>query len=397
MIRFLHSSDWHLGRHLFGRSLLEDQAFALEQLVSLIMKTKPHGLLIAGDVFDRSVPPEEAVSLLNAFLTRVIDETATPVFMIPGNHDSKERLGFAAHLLRDRKLTIFSRVKDAFNAVLVQGDGDEKALVYGIPYVEPIEIAHALGPDSLDTELARSHDLALKALCARMLAGRADENKSCLPTLLLCHAFVAGGEVSESEKEISIGGACQVSPSAFDGFTYTALGHLHKPQFVAGDRVRYSGSLYRYSKSEIGHRKSVSEIRLNFDQPDAQPRLEVLTHELEALRELRYIEGEVSQLIAEGARDPRRDDYILAGYTDRGAVIDTFAKLRAVYPNLLHVSRAAGSLPSSLPLATRAREEQSELDLFSEFFKSATGTELSDDERGTLIELLTAARQLEGA
>jgi exonuclease SbcD len=398
MIRLLHTSDWHLGRHLFGRSLLEDQAFALSELIKLVRSRKPHGLLIAGDVFDRSLPPEDAVILLNRFLTELIHETETPVFLIPGNHDSKERLGFASSLLRNQRLHIFSQVKDAFHPALVRGDGDgdsdsnTEALIYGIPFVEPAEIAYALSPDLLGTELARSHDLALKEMCERIRLQHQAGPHASSPAILLCHEFVMGGEISESEKEIAIGGSSQVSAQAFDGFAYTALGHLHKAQSMNHGKVRYSGSLLKYSKSEIAHEKSVTEIVLGRgDKP------ELVFHRLPLLRDLRYIEGKIDELITNAAHDGRRDDYILVGLTDQGAVLDSFAKLRKVYPNLLHVGRAGGFTPDALPAASRARREQSELDLFSDFFKSATGTELSDDERATLVEALMNARLNEEA
>jgi exonuclease SbcD len=300
-------------------------------------------------------------------------------------------LGFAAELLRDRNLVIFAKVADALKPVPLTSDGGAKIWIHGIPYVEPMEIGAYLGEESL-----RTHDEALKALTRRMLENQVSRE----PHVLLCHAFALGGEISESEKEISIGGSSQVDVRAFDGFAYTALGHLHKPQNVGSERVRYSGSLLAYSKSETiaaapetlsasGARatgKSVTEIRLDTDGG-----LELETFELPVLRRLRTIEGPLAELLERGREDQFRDDYIIAGFTDLGAQIDTFAKLRAVYPNLLHVSRVGGFLPSELPAARARAEERSErndLDLFAEFFRDATGTELSDEERAALIETL---------
>lgn len=379
MIRILHTSDWHLGRFLYGRSLLEDQAYSIDRLLELVDRVRPHALIIAGDVFDRSLPPEDAVTLLNHCLTELIQTRKLPVFLIPGNHDSAERLGFASQLLRDRNLTIFSRVEDAFKPMRLAGDDGREALIYGIPFVEPVLIARALGRDDI-----RSHDEAVSALCRAML----ETHPKDLPSVLLCHAFVVGGESSESEKELSIGGSSQVEVRAFDGFSYTALGHLHKPQRAGREHVRYSGSLLPYSKSETGHTKSITEVHIS---PDGH--CEILTHELPSLRKLRYIEGELARLLEEGTNDPGREDYLIAGLTDKGAVFDAFTRLRVIYPQLLHIARVGGYEPDALPaLRNQKNKERSELDLFGEFFHEATGTELTGEERAALLLALGAQR-----
>ena len=379
MIRFFHTSDWHLGRFLYGHSLLEDQAFILDRLIELIDEKLPHALLISGDIFDRSLPPESAVTLFDSFLRKVANKRRLPIFIIPGNHDSNERLGFAASLLRQLNVTIFARLEDCFSPVKITGDNGTSALIYGIPFVEPILIGRLLGNEEI-----RSPDAAIQLLCRALLEKKPED----LPAVLLCHAFVAGGEVSESEKDIFIGGSSQVDSRAFNGFAYTALGHLHKPQTAGSANIRYSGSLLPYSKSEIGHLKSITEIVL-----DASGKVESTNHTLSQRRALRYIEGELQTLVSEGqSLSEDRDDYIIAGYTDRGAVLDAFARLRLVYPNLLHISRAGGYEPSSLPALSRLREKEklSELDLFAEFFRDATGADLNDFERDTLIEALNA-------
>lgn len=375
VIRLLHTSDWHLGRSLCGQNLLEDQAYALERLLELLSDRKPHALLIAGDIFDRSLPPEDAVTLLNQFLTRVIHEHQIPVFIIPGNHDSAERLGFASQLLRNHHLTIFSRVSDAFEPVLLKGDDGAEAWVYGIPFVEPILIGHALG----NTEL-KTHDEAIAALCSSMLEKRRDTK----PAVLLCHAFVMGGEESESEKEINIGGSSHVDARAFTGFSYTALGHLHKPQRAGAENIRYSGSLLAYSKSEVGHTKSITEIELSADG-----KTEIRTHELPCLRKLRYLEGEMDQILLEAHADENPNDYIMVGLTNSGAVFDAFSKLRAVYPNLLHVARVGGFSTSQLPRMKRVQqEEKTDLELFGDFFRESTGADLSSEERALVVGAL---------
>lgn len=378
-LRLIHTSDWHLGRQLYGKSLIEDQSASLDSLVELIERSRPHALLIAGDVFDRPLPPEAAVGLFDRFLTEVAGKRQVPVIMIPGNHDSCERLGFASSLLRDRGVTIFSTIEDSFAPVYIKGDGNSGALIYGIPFVEPFEIGRVLGRDDTDTPEA-----ATEALCKEILKRKTEPH----PAVLLCHALVAGGETSESERELFIGGASSVHPRVFEGFAYTALGHLHKPQRAGSERIRYSGSLLPYSKSEASHKKAVNEVILH---PDGE--VEIKAHHLSQLRNLRYIEGELAEILLEAPNDSSPDDYVIVGLTDKGAVIDAFSKLHRHYPRLLHVSRANRGAHTELEISqarARERESMSDLELFADFFQSVTGTALDETERQSVIDVLTA-------
>jgi exonuclease SbcD len=387
MVRLLHTSDWHLGRILHGTSLLEDQAFALDRLIELIEQVKPHGLLIAGDIFDRPTPPEAAITLFDSFLSRVAAERNLPVFLIPGNHDSAERLGFASRLLRDRNLTIFARPEDCFCPVQLDGDNGAHILIYGIPFVEPPVIAHVLNRADI-----QNPDQAVTAMCREMLErvhSPANQTKLSPPAVLLCHAFVTGGESSESEKEIFIGGSSNVDARAFEGFAYTALGHLHKPQRAGHPTVRYSGSLLAYSKSEISHTKSITEVRIAQDG-----QLEIETHELPKLRQLKYIEGELDELLNRVEQN-RCDDYVLVGLLNATPAIDTFSRLRKVYPNLLNVTRLSTFTPEALPTLRREQEQLSDLDLFAEFFRDSTGEDLSAPHREALIETLRSLERSE--
>ena len=392
MIRILHSSDWHLGRFLYGRSLLEDQEYILSRLLELIDARQPHALFLAGDIFDRSFPPEDAVMLLNSFLNATIHQRKLPIFLIPGNHDSAERVGFAAQLLREQNLTIFSRIEDALNPVPLVGDHGSTAMVYGIPFVEPVIIARLLDKPEL-----RTHDEAIRALCERISLEHQSRYPG-VPSILLCHAFVVGGESSESEKELSIGGSSQVDARAFAPFAYTALGHLHKPQNVGSPKIRYSGSLLPYSKSEVGHSKSITEVVFTPTSETGSTETKIMFHPLKSLRGLAYKEDSIENLLRDAEILQRStdsmlvktlDDFLIVGLTNVGGVLDAFARLRIFYPNLLHVARAGGFESKLLPSSKAHQAEQrSELDLFAEFFKDATGENLSDEERATLINCL---------
>jgi exonuclease SbcD len=247
-------------------------------------------------------------------------------------------------------------------------------LIYGIPFLDPALIARFLDQDHLKTP-----DEVTRALMARIHTERASE----IPAVLIVHAFVVGGESSESERDLFVGGSSVVGADAFKGFAYTALGHLHKPQNAGTESVRYSGSLLPYSKSEVDHTKSVTEVTI---APDGG--VSFAFHTLPLKRPLRFFEGTLAEL---SSRDTD-DSYVIVGLTDTGPVLDALARLRAVYPNILHVARSGGYTPQELPSLARARERESlsDLDLFAEFFNDTVGTELSSDERATLIEALSS-------
>jgi exonuclease SbcD len=245
-------------------------------------------------------------------------------------------------------------------------------MVYGIPFLDPALISKFLDRPELKTP-----DEVTRALVEKMR----ETLPPGLPSVLIVHAFVVGGESSESERDLFVGGSSVVGSDAFDGFSYTALGHLHKPQHAGLESVRYSGSLLSYSKSEVDHAKSVTEVTIAKDGA-----LSFELHPLEVRRPLRYLEGTLEEL---SAREPD-DALIIVGLTDSGPVLDALAKLRAVYPNILHVARAGGYVPAELPSLAKARERESltDLELFAEFFNDTVGAPLSDDERVALIETL---------
>lgn len=376
-VRFLHSSDWHLGRFLYGKSLLEDQEHFLEFVLQKIESVRPHALLIAGDIFDRALPPESAVRSFDEFLSRVILQHGIHVALISGNHDSSERLAFGATLLRERRLTIFAKPEDAFRPVEVEGDHGAKVQVYGLPFANPIVFSRLLGREDL-----RSFDSSTRGMCEAMLKDRITSS----PALLMCHGFVVGSETSESERELMIGGSSSIDVEAFAGFSYTALGHLHKPQSAGRENVRYSGSPLAYSKSEIGHKKSLLEVEID-DEGNAT----VTEHAITPKRALRYVEGKLDELVTQ----PVNDDYVIVGLTDPGPVLDAAAKLRNAFPSLLHVSRVDSFSPDTLPSREKVKEREnlSELDLFSAFIQETTGQELSPEEKDLLFDVIRSVEK----
>ncbi len=379
-MRFIHTADWHLGRIFFSRHLTSDQEHLLDQLVELVRLEEPDALLIAGDVYDRAVPPIDAVRLLNRILSEIVSPLGVPVFLIAGNHDSPERLEFGSGLLRERNLFIAgSAVPDARPVLLEDAHGP--VAVCPVPFYEPSLVREKFGDETV-----HDHQTALAALLARMRAQIPDGCRS----VALAHAFVVGGETSESERPFMVGGSAQVPADLFDGFDYVALGHLHKPQTVRKNRIRYSGSLLKYSFAEASHTKSVDIVEI-----DAEGIATVDPVSLKPLHDVRQIAGKVDDLARSCPAPGDRNDYLMVTVEDRGAQLDLMGKLREVFPNVLHIERPhqAADLEESIHL--RDRLDRTEEEMFASFFKETTGSELTAEEAEEFRSLLDGLRRTE--
>jgi exonuclease SbcD len=375
-MRLLHTADWHIGRQFHNLSLLQDQRHVLGQITDLIESRQVDVLLVAGDIYDRSVPPAAAVALLDEVLNRICLELGVPVILIAGNHDGPERLAFGARHLRQAGLHIVSHLgpglEQAPEPILLGKPGHEVAF-YALPYADPATVRQLFG-----NEVA-SHDEAMAFLTRRILEHHAGRG----PCVLLSHCFLAGGEVSESERPLSIGGAEWVSPEHFKAFDYVALGHLHGRQFRGAEHIRYAGSILKYSFSETRHHKSVTLVDL--DDAGASHIEQV---ELQPLHDMRILEGELDQLLEQGRDDPQRDDYLLVRLSDRHAILDIMGKLRAVYPNVLHLERPGlmvGGAPRSLQ---RDQLKRGELAMFRDFYRQVQGEQLTAEQQTLIAGLL---------
>lgn len=395
VVRFLHTSDWHLGRSFLGVSLLEDQAHVLDQLVDLVRGASLDAVLLAGDVYDRLTPPPDAVELLDEVLTRLVIDCRVPVMLIAGNHDSAERLGFGSRLLDARGLHVAG---PAPRAVRFE-DRHGAVEVVAVPYAEPAAVAARLAdPDVVEAEGAMRAELAaMTAPSPRPGAGIAMEADSAAASrprrrIVVAHAFVAGGSTSESERPLVLGNAALVSPSCFDGFGYAALGHLHRPQRVGRAEVRYSGSLLKYSFDEAAHRKSVSLVEMG---ADGSCRIEEVA--LGARRDVRVVEGTLDEIRRGAEADTSRDDYVLARLTDRGAILDAIGKVRDLYPNCLRVDREAFFAARSEDAGPRLDlRHHGEAELFDAFFAEVTGAAPDEDEARAFADALAAVRRAGG-
>jgi exonuclease SbcD len=347
----------------------------LDRFVALAKDTKPDAILLSGDLYDRSQPPAEAVALFSEVLGELVLGLKIPVIAIAGNHDSAERIASFAPLLAKAGLHLAGGV-GALKAPVVIQDRHGPVHIHSIPYAEPVEVRHALALEE------PGHEAALGALCQRIRDADSHPRK-----VVLAHAFVAGGEESESERTLSaVGGAGQVPASVFDGFSYTALGHLHRPQRVGSDRVRYSGSLLKYSFSESMQEKGVSLVEL-----DGAGAVQVESIPLGARRDLRVLEGTLEEILCT-APEQGRDDYLSICLTDTGKVFDAMGKLRKVYPNVLHLERKALELGPRGQLTGREVATTTIDQLFSGFFKEASGRDLLTEEAALVQEMVEAAR-----
>ena len=377
-MRFIHTADWHLGRILYQVHLTPDQAHVLDQLETLIRESRVDAVLISGDVYDRAVPPPDAVSLLDDFLSRLVLGLKVPVVLIAGNHDSPERLGFGARLHAAGGLHLAGKV--LANPLAVEfHDRSGPIRVYALPYAEPAFVRERLGSEEI-----RDHDSATTALLDRIRA----LHPAGVRSILTAHVFVAGGEESESERHLTVGGAGTVSPARFEGFHYAALGHLHRPQSTAGDRLHYSGSLLKYSFSEAQQPKSVHVVEMD---PDGNCAVERIA--LTPRRDVRCIRGTLKELLGGPACGESREDYIMATLTDVEPVLDAMGKLSTVYPNLLHVERTYLSSGGESGSAGADRRRLSDADLFHAFFSQVTGEELSQEGEKTFAETVDALRR----
>lgn len=371
-MKFIHTSDWHIGRQFHNVSLLEDQQHVLSQLLEYIEKEAVDALVIAGDIYDRSVPPATAVDLLDELLTKICQEMKVPVILIPGNHDCARRLRFGAQQLHRAGLHILGDLEKVTTPVVIpHADGD--VAFYGLPYNDPETVRNLYGVSVSTYDEAHTH------LVEHIKANRMADTAS----VLISHCFVADSKASDSERPLSIGGSDRVSYQPCVDFDYVALGHLHSPQYCGEEYIRYSGSLMKYSFSEQNQKKGVTLVEVNASGFKSQRHLPLLP-----LRDLRIIEGELAAILAKGAVDPNRDDYLLVRLTDRHAILDPMAKLRAVYPNVLQLEKP-GMLITGEQAVNRDKLKRGELDMFRDFFEGMSGQKMTEDQDRAITDVIS--------
>lgn len=380
MVKLLHTSDWHLGRMLYGRSLLQDQAYFLEHcFFPAIEAERPDCVVLAGDIYDRAVAPAAAIRLFDQVLGE-LNRMGVPLLAITGNHDGADRVVIGASLLRERGVVIASRLEESEVPLILQKDGQRVAL-YPLPYFEPAEARAYLGREEL-RGFQEAYAAVLEGLRQRL---NPEESN-----VLVSHCFVTGCTGSDSESPLYIGGSGEVSATVFEGFDYVALGHLHAPQ-KAGGQGRYAGSPLKYSFDEAKQKKSLTVVEIEGKRVAARQL------PIGPLHDLRNIEGDFAELLARGKEAPS-EDYLFARLTDEAPIYMPMEQLRAYYPNLLGLTSGwmlAGAKKRNEMLERLTGADQEENVVFDAFMRQICQMEPTDADHQVLQEALKRAAEEE--
>ena len=397
-MRFLHTADWHLGRIFYGQYLTDDQAHVLEhQFFTILKEEKIDGILLAGDVFDRAVPPIEAIELWDSIITRLAMDYKVPLFVVSGNHDGAERLEVGRSMLSRSGIHIWGSPHHALQPFEFESS-DGRVAICPMPFSEPRRIGDALGLSAseskpVDTEAedslfsyVESDEQELESIFNlhnydQMYQAWSDCLYKRVPkgmrSIALSHAFVMGGEVGGSERTLSVGGSEQVSPHVFKNFHYTALGHLHGPQRMGADHIRYSGSPLKYSFDEQGQKKSFTIIDM-----DTKGNVDISTIPVEAKRDVVILEGHFEDLLNnKELQIKHKDDYVQARLLDTMPIMDGMAKLRQVYHRCMTIEIAGRIATPVADMGDVVFKELNERQLFNQFAETVWKEPLTEAEQ----------------
>lgn len=372
-MKIAHLSDLHLGKRVNEFSMLEDQEVILLQILEVLDAEKPDAVVIAGDIYDKSVPSAEAVRLFDDFLCRLAVR-GLQVFAISGNHDSPERISFASRLI-DASGIHLSPVYDGTVRPYTLPDEYGAVNFYMLPFLKPANVRRFFPDAGIE-----SYTDAIRAAIDHMGVDFSARN------VLITHQFVTGAERSDSE-EVSVGGADNIDASVFDGIDYVALGHIHGPQNIGTERIRYCGSPLKYSFSEAGHEKSVTLVTLG-----AKGSLAVKTVKLTPKHDMREIRGSYMEVAAKSSYEgTATDDYIRVILTDEEDIPDVMGKLRSIYPNLMKVDYDNTRTRIDLQIfADEKAEQKTPLQLFEQLYETQNGQPMGDEQRKFSAEIIEA-------
>lgn len=381
-MKILHLADLHLGKILQEQSLIEDQEYMLKEIIKIIKNEDIGAVLISGDVYDRSVPPAEAVNLLDNFLKILIKELKIKVFIISGNHDSKDRLGFGSKIFEDEGLYIESKYNGNLRKIEIE-DEYGKLNIYMLPFIKPVEVKQYFEDD-----LENNYNTAINKIIKKEKINKEERN------IILVHQFVTAGTVEpeRSESEIlTLGGIENVDVSNFDDFDYVAIGHVHRPQKIGRDTARYAGTMLKYSFSEINHNKTVPII--DFKE---KGNIEINLKELAPIRDMREIKGPIEELLKkENYEKGNINDYIKAIITNEETVYDAIGQIRRIYPNTLKLEIRNSKTINSVEeqnLNLEKVKKKSELELFSDFYKSQNNVDLDENQKEIIKDIISEVK-----
>ena len=375
MVKFLHTADWHIGRKLQGKDLLEDQQYVMNNLISKIDETKPDFLIIAGDLYDRSVPSKEATTLLQELLVKINIECNIPIFAISGNHDSRERLAIGEAWFSKHKFYLHTRLNQAFDKITFE-DTD----IYLLPYFEPFEAREYFEDATLTT-----HNSATKRVIDEIYKN-IDMSKT---NILVAHTFVSGGLETDSEREISVGTVENVAVEIFEKFDYVALGHLHNPNAIKEERIKYSGSPMAYSFSEATQTKGMRLVELT---------KEIFTEEfisLEQKRKLHNISTTYEEVFTKVFQQnfDCKNDYFSMELSGMEGVTDPLPRIKEYYPNTLILKQKRNNNSDSEIKFDKEMLTKSPLELIEGFYNEQTGSELTVGQKRVLVNIIDKVNQ----
>lgn len=358
LMKIFHTADWHLGKIVQGVYMTEDQRYVLEQFINQVKNEQPDVIIIAGDLYDRAVPPTEAIDLLNEVLEKLVLILNIPVLIVAGNHDSPGRLNFGSKIMKASGLHIVGEFQRDFQPVVLKDEFGEVHF-HLVPYCDPSVVRTAY-----DDETIKTHDDAMKKIID-------DIQKTKDPTarhIFVGHTFVTPrGEkrdnTSDSEIPLSIGGVEYVNHEYFKDFTYTALGHLHRAHKVGESHIRYAGSLLKYSISEEKHEKGYYIVELTGNEVSIQKQI------LKPRRDMYTVTGTLDEIL----RHPKKHDYVFIELTDRAPVLSPMERIRSVYPQAMHVKRKYMPELQQEESNQKKRREMTDVELFEMFYKEVVG------------------------
>ena len=390
-MKIIHTSDWHIGKIVNEYSMIDDQKYILNKLTKLIDEENADVLIIAGDIYDRSIPPVEAVELLNETLSSLVIDRNLSVLVISGNHDSGERLNFGSKILEKQGLYIAGSDEELYRKIVLC-DNNQNINFYLVPYKDP-----SLTKKLLDNKEIRSHNDAMAAIIDK-IKQELNENEV---NILIGHGYVTMKreeaidnndnkyettelETSDSERPLSIGGTDLIDGKIFKDFDYVALGHLHGRQKIGRETMRYSGSLLKYSFSEVNHKKSVAVLDIK------DKNIEIDLKELSPRRDLRIIKGNIEDIICEGREIKEgKEDYIQAILTDDGELMNPMEKLKSVYPNTMLITRERKkNVSENITLSKGEFKNKSKIDLFKDFYEAYGSGDYTDKKENVLTNTI---------
>ena len=374
-MKLIHISDLHLGKRINEFSMLEDQRYILEQIVKICVDEHADALLLAGDIYDRPIPPAEAVTMLDWFLNALVSQKIQ-VCAVSGNHDSAERIAFGAGLMKQSGVHLSSVYDGSIQKVTLTDEFGE-VLIYLLPFVRPSIVRHALGQEEIQT-----YQDAVLAAVQRMNIDTSKRN------ILVAHQFVTGAGRCDSE-DIMVGGVDNVDASIFEAFDYTALGHIHSPQNV-GIRIRYCGTPLKYSVSEAGQEKSVTVIEMGKKGDVAVRMIQLIPK-----RDLRMIHGSYMEVTARTFyQGTNTDDYVQITLMDEEDIPDGMQKLRTIYPNLLSLTYDNQRTKTQQAIEPQAAIQiKTEQELFEELYEKQNNQPMSEEQQQFIKELFARLKE----